>query len=353
MGFGGLMNNLTVVIPVGPMHTHIYQEAADSVESQTVKCDYSVQMDTHGKGTGWARNQGLARVTTPYVTFLDADDILDPRFAETCLGVLSEYAQSHADTRYAYTDWLGSGNEAIQAPDPCIAWTEKTFHVVTTVIPTQAARLIGGFDETMQGAEDADFYIRLRLSGVCGLHLNAPLMSYREGGQRSVQARLNGHEAHAQLYMSQRYGGYNMGCCGDSTQNPITPDNEPNPGDVLVQAQWGGNMVKRGLATGALYPRTSYPKLLYVNEADAAMSPNLFKRVTSPQSMSNGIVLQPQYKPVQNWQDVVGTIYGGVPSAPVLQPVEVRYNVNTAGRKKADIVAKAQETWEKVEGSGE
>jgi hypothetical protein len=139
-----------------------------------------------------------------------------------------------------------------------------------------------------------------------------------------------------------------MGCCGDSTPGPVSPTNEPNPGDVLVQAAWQGNRVERGRATGTLYPRTSFPKMLYVNEADANLSPHLFRRVTSPQAMSNGVILQPQYKPVQNWQDVVSAVYGGgQPAQAPSQPVE--YKPNISGRKKADIVAKAAE-WTKVEG---
>lgn len=344
------MTQLTFVIPVGPAHTHIYHEAVEAVESQTVKCDYIVQQDTHGKGAGWTRNRGLESVASQWICFLDADDTIDPRFAETCLGILEQYSQSHTDPRYVYTDWLGIENAAFQAPDPCDAWTNKTFHLVTTVLPTERVRLIGGFDEELQGAEDADFYVRLRLSGVCGLHVNAPLVHYREGGQRSVTARQNGQEAYAQQYMTNRYGRMPMmGCCGDSTPGVLLPEGEPNEGDVLVQAQWSGNMQKRGLATGTIYARTSFPKYLYVNEADANHSPQLFKRVQSPVQAANGVILQPQYQPGDgNWQDVANALFGGGQTPVPSQPVE--YKPHVAGRSKAAVVAKAQE-WTKVEGS--
>lgn len=321
-----------------------------SVQAQTVACSLVVIEDADSKGAGWARNRGLEQVKTPFVAFLDADDELDPRFAEITLGILEQYAQAHVVPRYAYTDWYGVDNAVFQAPEPCVAWTEKTYHLVTTVIPTDRARLIGGFDEMLGGVEDADFYLRLRLSGVCGLHINAPLMSYREGGQRSVQARQNGDEAQAQAYISSRYGGYNlMGCCGDDTQGSLEPTTEPSPGDVLVQAQWGGNMVKRGVVTGRLYPRTSSPRLLYVNEADAAMMPHLFKRITSPAQVQNGVVLQPQYQADSNWQAVVNTVFGGaaIPQQPS-KPVE--YKPNVTGRSKKATIEAAQE-WVKVEGN--
>jgi hypothetical protein len=344
------MPKLTIIIPVGPSHEHIFHEAVASAEAQTVPCEIIVIHDRDGNGAGHARNQGIARTTTPYIAFLDADDVLDPHFAEICLGVLDQYAQSgNTDPRYVYTDWLGLHNVAHQAPDPCIAWTEKTFHLVTTVLPTERVRLIGGFDEVMTGVEDADFYVRLRLSGLCGIHVNAPLVSYREGGQRSIQARVSGQEALAQEYMTKRYGGYNlMGCCGDNTQLPPTPGNEPQDGWVLVQAQWHGNRTERGRVTGTLYPRTSHPHLMYLDPRDVEAAPHLWKRVQSPQQAANGVILKPEYRPSDgNWQDVMAGLFGGGQPQPVSQPVE--YKPNRAQTSKASVVAKAQE-WVKVEG---
>ena len=170
------MSQLTFVIACAGYHRDIVHQAIASIQAQTVPCDHMVMYDEDGHGAGYTRNRGLDQVKTPYVAFLDADDVIDTRFAELCLGVLDHYASSHTDVRYAYTDWLGLHNVAHKAPDPCEAWTNKTFHLVTTVIPTEKARIIGGFDEQLQGAEDADFYIRLRLSGVCGLHINAPAL---------------------------------------------------------------------------------------------------------------------------------------------------------------------------------
>lgn len=341
------MHKLSIIIACAPYHQSIVGDAIASVRAQTVPCDVIVIYDEHARGAGWARNQGIGQSRTEYVAFLDADDILDPHFAESCLKAITHYAQSHADIRYAYTDWLGDENKPIVAPLPCIAWTERTSHLVTAVVPTDQARLIGGFDENMSGLEDADFYLRLRLSGVCGLHVHSPsnllesaLVSYREGGRRSIQARVSGQEGLIQQYMLNRYGDYNlMGCCGDNTKTPITPANEPQDGFVLVQAQWHGNRVERGRATGNLYPRTSYPGILYVAESDAAAAPQHWKRVNSAVQASNGVILQPAYQSnTDPWQDIANAIMTSTVPQESDAPTMIEYKPNKTGRSKADTI---------------
>lgn len=332
------MLDLTFVVPCSLYHQEIVEQAIESVKNQTITCKYLVIEDTQRKGTGWARNQGLEKVDTAAISFLDADDTLDPRFAEICLSTLEHYqAQGQTDPRYVYTDWINADLSIGHAPTPCEAWTNKTYHLVTTVIPTQYARLIGGFDEAMQGVEDVDFYVRLRLAGLCGLRVNSPLVHYRDGGQRSQAARQSGEETAVQSYISQRYGGYSlMACCGDNTPTSTGPTNEPLEGDVLAQAQWRGNRQERGRATGRLYPRTAYPKLLYVAEADVVAAPMHWQRVTTPMQTATGIVLQPAYTPVANWSQVANELFGGGVSTPVQSPVE--YHPNITGKKKSDVL---------------
>jgi len=340
------MNALTIIIPYANYHANSVMDAIASAEAQTVPCDVIVIADPDSNGAGYTRNRGIEQCQTAFCTFLDADDVLDPHFAEICLDALAHYAQSHTAPRYVYTDWIGAHNARQIAPAPCVAWTEKTFHLVTAVVPTARARLIGGFDEAMAGVEDADFYVRLRLSGICGIHVEAPLVSYREGGQRSIQARQSGAEIAAQEYMIQRYGGYTMGCCGDTTQTPITPGNEPQDGYVLAQAQWNGNRIERGRATGTLYPRTSHPHLMYIDPRDIDAAPHLWKRITSPLQASNGVVLQPAYKANDSdWTAIAGAVFGGGQPQPVLnQPIEYKPH-------RTQVSKKAAAEWVDIKGS--
>lgn len=344
-------NDLTICIPYGNYHADVVMEAIASAEAQTVPCNIIVMADPNSNGAGYARNRALEQVKSAYVTFLDADDVLDPRFAAVCMKAFDDYATlDNPIPRYVYTDWVGANNIAHQPPAPSRAWVwgEQDVHLVTAVIPTDRARLIGGFDENMAGLEDVDFYIRLRLSGVCGIHvMNMPLVYYREGGQRSVQARQSGAELVAFQYMSERYGGYNlMGCCGDTKPGPTGPDNEPETGDVLAQALWHGNRVERGRATGRLYPRTSFPKLMYVAEADVNAAPQHWKRVTSPTQAANGIILQPAYAPQATpWQDIANAMADVAQVRPApSQPIQYKPNRTTVTKKQAA-------EWVKIEGN--
>lgn len=348
------MPELTFVVPYASYHADVVQRAVDSVLAQTIPCNVVTIEDSEAHGTGWARNQGLRKVNSPMVAFLDADDTIEPTFAEHCLQVWSAVQ----GMRYVYTNWYGAGGREIVAVSPCDMWkpmmlptlgvndhpedydrqgdmfVKRTFHPVTTMIPAEYVRRIGGFDENMPALEDADFYKRLIISGVCGIHLNDPVFTYRSGGQRSVNARINidgsSPEQSMMRYMNSRYGGYSMGCCGDDKVNPLAPEGDQRQGDILAQAQWRGNDRKRSLVDPErLYPRTSFPKLCYVNAEDVAAAPHLWKKANAA-AQSSSPALQPGYQPrAANWKSAADAAFGSVqPAAPAVN-IPMDYQVQT------------------------
>lgn len=259
---------LTVVIPVAPYHLAAAEEAIASCAAQTVPVDVIRVVDREQRGAGWARNYGLAQVETSFVTFLDADDLLEPAFAER---MLTAYDGQH----YVYCDHYQDG-EHIRAPQT--AWVDGTWHVVTTLLPTAWVKFVGGFDETLLGGEDTDLYWKLRAHGLCGQRLGTALMHYRRGGQRS-QAFFKTAQFNAfQTLLHNRYGGRNMACCGENADS-LRPINDEAAGSVLVQALWAGNRQQRGAVTGTLYPRAGNGALMWVNAEDVAYSPHLWQQV--------------------------------------------------------------------------
>lgn len=270
---------LTFVIPVGNYHEAIAERAIASVVAQTVPCACVVVYDREHRGAGWARNRGLGETKTPFVAFLDADDWIEPHYAERCL-------QVYDGARYVFTDWIGwqetadgLAEDRKNAAD--IPWRgDGGWHVITALLPTDAVKALGGFDAGIQG-EDTDFYWKLTRNGVCGKRLAEPLFHYGKEGQRA-KAWIQ-HPDHDRLMRDilARYKGLPMACgdCGDDLPDNTLPVNEQAPGDVLVQTLWGGNRQVRGVITGRLYPRSGNGKRLWIAAQDAAAMAQFFKRV--------------------------------------------------------------------------
>ena len=169
------MTAITFVTPVGMYHRDHVSICASSVREQTIECEHIVVYDTESRGAGYARNKGLSRVTTPFVAFIDADDWLEPRFAERML-------QHWRGDRYLYCDYFRD-SEVIFAPD-CLNFNQR-WHGITCLIPTVWALEIGMFNPHLSGGEDTDFSVRLCAAGHCGRRVPEPLFHYGSGGQRA------------------------------------------------------------------------------------------------------------------------------------------------------------------------
>lgn len=262
---------VTVITPIVPEHGPLVGNALSSVTAQTVYTLRSWAYDENRVGPAIIRNQLAAKVTTPFIVFLDADDTLEPTFIEECLRA---YRQGH----YVYTGWQA---QSVHRPDPCGLMSEGGF-IVTSLIPTAAFRYIGGFNEALQWNEDGDLFARLMLAGVCGIPVDKPLVNYSNAGIRSKQfhQRADWRDIVKQTY--QQYGGieYIMakcGSCGGGQPAPIVSP-EPQPGDVQARAMWRGIRTVVGHATMRSY-RGGNDSIIPVALADVEAMPNQFQRV--------------------------------------------------------------------------
>ena len=147
----------------------------------------------HNRGVCFARNAGARLATSPYLLFLDADDILLPEMLERTIFYLNEHPKVGAVyTRHAYIARDGAflgvepGNWPWARYVPTARWLRKvpseepatafeSLFLVGAMIPSITVMRAwcygraGGWDESFgQGCEDTDLFLRLASS--CQIH---------------------------------------------------------------------------------------------------------------------------------------------------------------------------------------
>jgi hypothetical protein len=260
---------ITFITAVAPYHAHLLSSVRAQVDRQSVPCAHIIIEDHERKGPGAARNAGLARAETPFVAFLDADDQIAPTWAAETLAAF----EAHGGNRYIYTDHLQDGR-VIAAPDK--PWINKTWHVITALLPTAWARAVSGFDSSLPAFEDTDFYTRLHAARYCGARLARPLFTYGADGQRSTGHYGTPVYDAVMRYFSTNYGRRSMGsCCGDAQPGDLIAIGEHLDGDVKAEATWAGNRPQRGHASGRVY-RTGNWKVTWIDPRDAEIDPHLW-----------------------------------------------------------------------------
>ena len=148
------------------------------------------------RGAAEARNTGFAAATQPWVALLDSDDEWLPDH----LATVWPYRSGHVlvsgaalacgdDTREArYHGVPGRSPRPLLTP-ASIVWPENAIATSGTLVRTDAVRAVGGFDPSVEPAEDFDLWIRL-LETRPGVAL--PTVAYRwrtHPGQTSKGSR--------------------------------------------------------------------------------------------------------------------------------------------------------------------
>lgn len=284
----------TILIPFSEQHRQLAEAAIASARAQTVAVD--VIADLSPNTPAYLRNLPLREtIDTPFIVFLDADDVLEPDFVAQCLHA---YEPGH----YVYTAWYH--DTFIMRPRACNPYLAHDFHdgegvvggwhFVTTLMPTQAFIALGGFDETLPGMEDTDLYMRAGYKGLCGKYLDKPLVHYRGGdGHRSHAFRdlPEYHDLRRSIY--ERNGGIlasmcNAGCNGTTpgSQAPLNAQGKQE-GDIQAIALYTPS-AQYGRVTGRYYERTRFQGQVIdgVSPLDVKAAPDLWKEVPSMKELT-------------------------------------------------------------------
>lgn len=127
------------------------------------------------QGVAEARNHGLRVVHSPYVAFLDSDDLWAPEFLERTMGLLRQ----EPDLALVYTRFTSMGadgrvlsrhNKEPFGGDVTPRLFASTFiHTSAVVARSHVIRDAGGFDGRLSHNEDYDLWLRLSLRHRFGL----------------------------------------------------------------------------------------------------------------------------------------------------------------------------------------
>src|SRR6202453_460289 len=137
------------------------------------------------RGISAARNTGILHGQGKYVLFLDHDDRLLPRAVEIGVRLLEEHpecALAVGEHRYIGADGkaIGYSNKHAARRDHYLMLLEHNFIETpcSALHRRSGIALTGGFDESLKGAEDLEFYLRTARQSTWVAH-EAPVSEYR------------------------------------------------------------------------------------------------------------------------------------------------------------------------------
>jgi len=132
-----------------------------------------------------ARNVGASQAATPWLAFLDADDLYRAEFLAEMLGAASRSTEPARTIVYSPCQHLSADGRLGRVEHPprddhreylCRACI---FYTCAVVVARDIFLAIGGYDERLRTAEDWDLYVRLFAAGARPIGVDRPLSIYR------------------------------------------------------------------------------------------------------------------------------------------------------------------------------
>ena len=142
-------------------------------------------------GVSNARNKGVSLSTSPYITFLDADDWWEPTFLEEMAGLIERHPNAGI---YGTSYWMVKNSKKRLAPigvddgftegeiNYCTVYAKTLCMPLTSItvaIPRAVFDEAGGFKPHLKLGEDFDLWIRIALKYKV-VFLNKPLSNYNQ-----------------------------------------------------------------------------------------------------------------------------------------------------------------------------
>jgi glycosyltransferase involved in cell wall biosynthesis len=161
--------------------------STDGTVEQLARIDETIRIERlEHRGPAAARNRGVEKARAPLIAFLDSDDLWAPAKLERQLA----FMRDNPDCAISQTNeiWIRQGRRVnpglrhrkrggdifIDSLRTCL------ISMSATIMRTDLFRSLGGFDESMDAAEDYDLWLRILIDREAGL-LDEPLVTRRGG----------------------------------------------------------------------------------------------------------------------------------------------------------------------------
>jgi len=151
-----------------------------------------IYVEQPNRGLGAARNTGFRAARGEYVAPLDADDLIDPAYIAECLSALGD-----SDAAFAYTDFQVFGKQTfLERPGEYNLYRllDRNFLTYAALIRKRDWENSGGYDETLIGYEDWEFWLRLGSRNRFGRYIPKSLFRYRKHGASLYDLALARHQ---------------------------------------------------------------------------------------------------------------------------------------------------------------
>lgn len=179
---------VTMITPSLPERGDLLHEARLSVGTQTEPVRHLSMVDVAGVGPAAIRNKLLDLVETPFVGFLDDDDILDPEHVEVLMALL-ENGRSLADMAWSRCrTYFAPGVPVVHVLQPMRLDYDAMFRAgrnwipVTVLARTESVRQAGCFDPADR-YEDFELWRRMHAAGMRFAHHPYVTWTYRFLGE--------------------------------------------------------------------------------------------------------------------------------------------------------------------------
>lgn len=195
--FASTYKNIEVVI-VNDGSTDFYV----NLKLDSIKNHPNIKIiNQENQGPSNARNNGIKNSIGQYILPLDADDMIIPEYIDTCVKILNK--NKKISPVYCDTIHIGEMQGIEKRPEWSMEQLKNgPFIVNCSMFHREAFDICNGFDETLMGWEDYDFWIRMGLNGYVGKRIQKPMFVYfhhESTGTVSTEANKNIRELHHKI----------------------------------------------------------------------------------------------------------------------------------------------------------